>query len=110
MFKIPDYKLERGLIFRDYKLARDCSLRTCASFLGAAGQSLLAYSPLSCSNTKLSNVCFWQMHLYIANMTVYHHAIAVPTRDYEHLCQQVNPLASGENYGIEVYEDIAFSH
>ena len=26
-----------------------------------------------------------------------------PTRDYEHLCQQVNPLASSENYGIEVY-------
>ena len=34
----------------------------------------------------------------------------IPTRDYEHLCQQVNPLASSENYGIEVYEDIAFSH
>ena len=37
-------------------------------------------------------------------------SIIIPTRDYEHLCQQVNPLASSENYGIELYEDIAFSH
>ena len=33
-------------------------------------------------------------------------SLIIPTRDYEHLCQQVNPLASGENYGIELYEDI----
>ena len=25
-------------------------------------------------------------------------SIIIPTRDYEHLCQQVNPLASSENY------------